>query len=89
VLKWVVDRLEGTGAAVQTPVGLVPAPGALDVTGLDLSAEDVEAALRVDPDEWRAEVPQVAEWFAKFGDKLPGVLWSELDALKDRLGVTD
>jgi len=43
--------------------------------------------LRVDVDEWRAEVPQVVEWFGKFGDKLPGVLWAELDALKARLGM--
>ena len=49
-------------------------------------ADDIEAALRVDVDEWRAEIPQVTEWFDKFGDKLPGVLWAELDALKARLG---
>ena len=42
----------------------------------------------VDVDEWRAELPQVAEWFTTFGEKLPGVLWAELDALKARLGVT-
>jgi phosphoenolpyruvate carboxykinase (GTP) len=89
VLKWVVERLEGTGAAVETPVGQVPAPGALDVAGLDISPADLEAALRVDVDEWRAEVPQVTEWFATFGDKLPGVLWSELDALRARLGMAD
>jgi phosphoenolpyruvate carboxykinase (GTP) len=41
----------------------------------------------VDVQEWRAEIPQVAAWFAKFGEKLPGVLWAELDALKARLGV--
>jgi phosphoenolpyruvate carboxykinase (GTP) len=85
VLKWVVERIEGTAAAVETPIGRVPAPGSLDVSGLDLPAEDLAAVLRVDADEWRAEVPQVAEWFERFGDKLPGVLWAELDALKARL----
>ncbi|MEV4509875.1 phosphoenolpyruvate carboxykinase (GTP) [Dactylosporangium sp. NPDC049525] len=85
VLKWVVERIEGTAAAVETPIGRVPAPGSLDVTGLDLTAEDLALVLRVDADEWRAEVPQVAEWFERFGDKLPGVLWAELDALKARL----
>ncbi len=89
VLKWVVERLEGSGGAVETPIGRVPAPESLDVSGLDLSAEDVAAVLRVDPEEWRAEIPAVTEWFAKFGDKLPGVLWSELDALKARLGMPD
>jgi phosphoenolpyruvate carboxykinase (GTP) len=87
VLKWVVQRLSGTAAAVETPIGFVPTPDALDVSGLDLPAEDLEAALAVDPNEWRAEVPQVVEWFTKFGDKLPGVLWAELDVLKARLGV--
>ncbi|HEX6498384.1 MAG TPA: phosphoenolpyruvate carboxykinase (GTP) [Micromonosporaceae bacterium] len=87
VLKWVVDRLEGEADAVETPVGLVPAPGALDLDGLEVPAEDVQEALTVRPDEWREEIPQIAEWFAKFGDKLPGILWSELDALKARLGV--
>jgi phosphoenolpyruvate carboxykinase (GTP) len=65
----------------------VPAPGALDLTGLDADAGDVEAALRVDGDEWRAEVPQVVEWFERFGDKLPAVLWAELDVLKTRLNI--
>jgi phosphoenolpyruvate carboxykinase (GTP) len=87
VLKWVVQRLEGTGAAVETPVGMVPPVGALDLSGLSTPPADVEAALRVDPAEWRAEIPQVTEWFNKFGEKLPGVLWAELDALKARLDV--
>lgn len=85
VLKWVVERIEGTADAVETPIGRVPAPGALDVAGLDLPAGDLELALRVDTAEWREEIPQVVEWFERFGDKLPGVLWSELDALKARL----
>jgi phosphoenolpyruvate carboxykinase (GTP) len=89
VLKWIVERLEGTASAVDTPVGRVPTPDSLDVDGLDMSPADVEAVLRVDPEEWRAEVPQVTDWFTTFGDKLPGVLWSELDALKSRLGVHD
>jgi len=88
VLKWVVERLEGRAGAVETPIGLVPTPESLDVSGLDLSAEDLAAVLRVDPEEWRAEIPAVTEWFTKFGDKLPGVLWAELDALKARLGIT-
>jgi phosphoenolpyruvate carboxykinase (GTP) len=89
VLKWVVERLEGTGGGVETPIGYVPTADALDLSGLTVPAEDVEAAVRVDVDEWRAELPQVAEWFGKFGDKLPGVLWAELDALKARLGVAE
>jgi phosphoenolpyruvate carboxykinase (GTP) len=87
VLKWVAERIGGTAGAVETPVGYVPTAADLDRTGLDVSVADIEEALRVDRDEWRAELPQVAAWFEKFGDKLPGVLWAELDALKARLGL--
>jgi phosphoenolpyruvate carboxykinase (GTP) len=87
VLKWVVERIEGRGQAVETPIGYIPTPDGLDTAGLDLDPEDVRAVLSVDTEEWKAEIPQVTEWFRKFGDKLPGVLWAELDALKARLGV--
>jgi phosphoenolpyruvate carboxykinase (GTP) len=86
VLKWIVERVEGRGEAVETPIGFVPAQRALDTTGLeDLTEEDMRIATKVDVDEWRAELPRVTEWFEKFGDKLPGVLWAELDALRARL----
>ena len=85
VLKWVLDRIEGQAAAVETPIGHVPAPGSLDVDGLDMTDEQVAEALRVDPEEWKAEIPQIQEWFEKFGDQLPAVLWTELDGLKARL----
>ncbi len=87
VLKWVFERLDSTADAVETPIGFQPTPDALDVSGLDVSREDIEAALAVDPEEWKVEIPQVVAWFEKFGEKLPGVLWSELDALKARLGI--
>ena len=86
VLKWVVERIEGQAAAVETPIGHVPTLDALDVDGLDMTREQIEAALAVDADEWRAELPQIQEWFEKFGDDLPAVLWTELDGLRARLG---
>jgi phosphoenolpyruvate carboxykinase (GTP) len=85
VLKWVIERLEGTAAAVETPIGLVPAPGALDIDGLDLTEDQVRQALAVDPEEWKRELPQIQEWFEKFGEQLPTVLWTELDDLRSRL----
>ncbi len=87
VLKWVIERIEGQAAAIETPIGHVPAPGSLDIEGLDMSEEDLKAALDVDVEEWKAEIPQITEWFEKFGDELPAVLWTELDGLKARLGA--
>jgi phosphoenolpyruvate carboxykinase (GTP) len=87
VLKWVVERIEGQAAAQETPIGHVPTLESLDTDGLDVTDEALEAALRVDAEEWKAEIPQITEWFEKFGDQLPTVLWTELDGLKARLGV--
>jgi phosphoenolpyruvate carboxykinase (GTP) len=87
VLKWVIERIEGQAAAVETPIGHVPTPEALDTDGLDLTEAELRQALAVDPEEWKAEIPQIQEWFEKFGEQLPAVLWTELDALKARLGM--
>jgi phosphoenolpyruvate carboxykinase (GTP) len=87
VLKWVIERMEGTAAAIETPIGHVPTPESLDTDGLALTAGELEVALRVDADEWRAELPAIQEWFDKIGsDKIPTTLWAEFDALKARLG---
>lgn len=85
VLKYVVDRLDNKVDAVETPIGLVPAPGSLDVDGLDVTEDQLAKAVAVNAEEWKAEIPQINEWFEKFGDKLPAVLWTELDGLKARL----
>jgi phosphoenolpyruvate carboxykinase (GTP) len=86
VLAWVVERTAGRGEAVETPIGWVPAPGAIDVEGLGVSKEDMEQLLRVDLEEWRAELPLIEEHFARFGDRLPIELAEELEALGHRLG---
>ncbi|MGI8512609.1 MAG: phosphoenolpyruvate carboxykinase domain-containing protein, partial [Solirubrobacteraceae bacterium] len=86
VLEWVFRRCEGTAEAVETPLGLVPAPGALNVDGLDVSAADMEALLTVDPEQVKAELPQVREHLARFGDTLPGEIRAQFDALESRLG---
>jgi phosphoenolpyruvate carboxykinase (GTP) len=85
VLEWVFERASGRGDAVETPVGLVPAPGAIDIEGVDVSREDMEALLRVDRDEWRAEVDAIRAHLAQFGDRLPRRLAEQVDELDRRL----
>ena len=87
VLKWAIERIEGTAAAQETAIGRIPTADALDTDGLDMSAEDLATCLAVEDAEWRDELPQITEWFEKFGDTLPTVLWTELDGLKARLGA--
>jgi phosphoenolpyruvate carboxykinase (GTP) len=87
VLKWAIERIEGKADAVETPIGYVPAPGSLDLTGLDLTHSHVEDAVRVDREEWDAELASIEEWYARFGDSLPAALRSELEGLKERLAA--
>jgi phosphoenolpyruvate carboxykinase (GTP) len=85
VLKWAIERIEGKAAAVDTPIGRVPAPGALDVDGLDMSEQDLANAVKVDVEQWRNEIPSIEEWFSKIGDQVPTSLRDELESLKLRL----
>ncbi len=86
VLEWVFSRCAGRGEAVETPIGNVPAPGAITLAGLDsVSPADMEILLTVDADDWRAEVPLIRDHYAKFGDRTPTALLDEVDALEKRL----
>ena len=86
VLKWVIERIEGKANATATQVGLVPTADDLDIEGIKEPREDVDAALEVNVDEWRQEIPLIEEWFAKIGDKVPSTMRDELEALRNRLG---
>ncbi|GGK78447.1 phosphoenolpyruvate carboxykinase (GTP) [Ornithinimicrobium pekingense] len=85
VLKWMVDRIEGRVDAQDSPIGYLPRPEDLDVDGLDLSTEEVAAALAFDRAEWEAEIPLIKEWFDTFGEELPAALQDELATLEQRL----
>ena len=86
VLEWVFRRCDGEGETFDTALGLLPAIGDLDLDGLDISADALDAILTVDDDAVRKQVPQMEEHLAKFGDDLPPEIGEQLQALKDRLG---
>ncbi|HOB74036.1 MAG TPA: phosphoenolpyruvate carboxykinase (GTP) [Phycisphaerae bacterium] len=89
VLKWIFERLNappGEGDnAVRTPIGYIPKPGALDMTGLNLPEANLRELLKVDTREWLDEIPSIREHYAMFGDRLPAGLNEELAALESRL----
>ena len=85
VLAWVFDRCDNNGEAVDTPIGRIPGEGAIDTSGLDISDADMAELLRVDIDEWKAELPGIGEYFEELGERLPSTLRDELAALKQRL----
>jgi len=87
VLKWIIERIQGNAAAVDTPVGRIPASTALDLAGLDIDPAALQKVVSIDLDEWRAEVPMIEKWFETIGDKTPVTLLTELDGMKERLGL--
>ncbi len=86
VLKWICERIEGTAAAQATPIGNLPLPEAIDLTGLNLPAENLRQLLAVDDAGWHNEISSVAESYSRFGDKLPPALATQLEHLRQRLG---
>jgi phosphoenolpyruvate carboxykinase (GTP) len=85
VLKWIFERVSGTAKAVDTPIGRVPAPGSLDVSGLKITGAEVAELLRVDVDAWFGELPAMRSHYERFGTRLPPALKDELAALEQRL----
>jgi len=86
VLKWMCERVEGKVEAVDTPIGRMPRPQDLDLSGLSIPEADLKELLRVDTQAWKNELPDIARHFAQFGDRLPARLQKQLDELAQRLG---
>ncbi len=86
VLEWIFRRCDGAADADETAVGLLPAADSLDVSGLELDPGAMRELLEIDTDKWRAQLPQVKEHFAQFGDRLPAALREQLEELERKLG---
>ena len=86
VLKWIIQRLDGQANATRTPVGYLPAPGSLDLDGLEISWADLALLLTVDTTAWKLEAEHIPEFFQTFHRHLPERLWELHEELVDRLG---
>jgi phosphoenolpyruvate carboxykinase (GTP) len=88
VLAWIFRRCDGSLGAEETPIGLLPdiGQGGIDTDGLDIDPEAMRRLLAVDPEDWKHQLPQMHEHYAKFGDRLPEELKGQLDALEQSLG---
>ena len=85
VLKWIIQRLSGDARATATPIGYLPAPGSLDLDGLDLSWADLDLLLTVDTEAWKVEAEHIPEFFRTFRQHLPARLWDLHKDLVNRL----
>jgi phosphoenolpyruvate carboxykinase (GTP) len=87
VLKWMVERIRGGGQAQETPVGYVPAPGALDLDGLDITPAQLQAALRCDAGEWLTALQDLDEFYGSFGARLPAPIARHLAETRRKFGA--
>ncbi len=85
VLEWIVNRLSDKAEAVDTPIGRVPAPGALNTVGLDITDAQLAELFAVNADSWLAETDLTQEYYAGFGERVPAELNEQLQGLRDRL----
>lgn len=85
VLKWIFERVSGAGDAIETPIGIMPAPAAIDISGLDVTDADMQELLTVDKELWLQEVESIREYYASYGPHLPQEMAAQLDALAARL----
>ncbi|MBF0177000.1 MAG: phosphoenolpyruvate carboxykinase (GTP) [Magnetococcales bacterium] len=87
VLKWMCERVEGKRGAVETPIGLMPKPEDLDMTGLDISKENLAELLKVDAASFRSELDDLDSYMAKVGNRLPERMRKQIADYKKRLGA--
>ncbi|MEE8395349.1 MAG: phosphoenolpyruvate carboxykinase (GTP), partial [bacterium] len=85
VLRWVIERCNGNGGAVRTPIGFLPAQGAIDTDGLDISSEAMRELTAVEPQQWLEEIDDIARYFSQFGDRLPPQMTAEAERVKAEL----
>lgn len=81
VLRWIIDRCASRIGAKQSAIGYLPAAADIDVKGLDVSADTMDALLAVDPAQWREEVAQIEEYLDSFGKRLPEELREQCRAI--------
>ena len=84
---WILERSEGSGQAIDTPIGWTPTADAIDLTGIDqaVSPETMAQLVTVNEEAWVAEVDLIRDHYARFGDRLPAALATRLDPLADSL----
>jgi phosphoenolpyruvate carboxykinase (GTP) len=85
VLIWIIDRVRGKVGGLETPIGIVPSPEGLVLDGVKVSRASLEALLRVEREDWEAEVPEIRAFFDRFDGRVPQELYQCLDQLAQRL----
>ncbi len=85
VLDWIIRRCTGEAEAVETPVGLVPAADSLNVNGIDIAPETLDALLEIRPNAWHGELAEIIHYFHTYGKRTPSILIEECHSITAEL----
>lgn len=85
VMKWIIDRVNGTVGARKTPLGLIPELKDFDLSGLDIPKEKIEKLFAIDPAEWTAELQDIEKYLGQFGSHMPEAIWQEYRSMAEKL----
>ncbi len=85
ILEWILARCRNEVDGVTTPIGVVPNPKDIDMTGLDIAPESMTKLLAINPKDWLAETDAVGQFFDTFGTRMPEELWQQNEALRTRV----
>jgi phosphoenolpyruvate carboxykinase (GTP) len=88
VLKWILERVEGRGAARETPIGFVPAKNGLTLDGINVAPAALDELLSVNSQDWEVELSNTKEFFSKFGSRLPHEISQEHEKLARRFHLS-
>ena len=84
VLEWMLKRVQGSVQGEATAIGILPKPAELNLQGLQMSEADLQTLLTVDADAWRSELSAIESYLKTFGDRMPEVLFDQLEAIRAR-----
>ena len=85
VLRWILDRCQGRGAATRTPIGYLPTPEAIDTSGLGLGPDTMTELTTIDKEAWLEEIEDIEGFFTKFGERMPKALLNQAARVKNEL----
>ena len=85
IIEWILARCRSEVPGVRTPIGYVPNPKDIDMTGLRMPAGAMKKLLAVDNQAWLAELDSIHQFFDQFGARIPDQIWVQHEALQQRL----
>lgn len=87
IIEWILARCRDEVAGIPTPIGYVPDPRDIDMTGLDVADSAMRKLLAINSEAWDAELNAISEFFEQFGPRMPDALWAQHEALRQRLAA--